>query len=50
LQGGPVAPCLTGTWILSQLICSFCKGGNSLADAEKLKNDPLAERLAGMAT
>src|SRR4051812_4702283 len=36
--------------ILSQLIYSFCAGGDSLADAEKLKSDPLARRLAGVPT
>lgn len=36
--------------ILSQLIYSFCTGGDSLADAEKLKSDPLAKRLAGVPT
>ncbi|MGZ8899025.1 MAG: transposase [Limisphaerales bacterium] len=36
--------------IISQLIYSFCTGGDSLADAEKLKSDPLAKRLAGVPT
>ena len=36
--------------IISQLIYSFCTGGDSLADAEKLKTDPLAKRLAGVPT
>lgn len=36
--------------ILAQLIYSFCTGGDSLADAEKLKSDPLAKRLAGVET
>jgi hypothetical protein len=36
--------------ILAQLIYSFCTGGDSLADAEKLKSDPLAKRLAGAGT
>ena len=36
--------------IVAQLIYSFCTGGDSLADAEKLKSDPLAKRLAGVPT
>lgn len=36
--------------IVAQLIYSFCTGGDSLADAEKLKTDPLAKRLAGVKT
>jgi hypothetical protein len=36
--------------IVSQLIYCFCTGGDSLADAEKLKTDPLAKRLAGVQT
>lgn len=36
--------------IVAQLIYSFCTGGDSLADAEKLKTDPLAKRLAGVPT
>ncbi len=36
--------------IVSQLIYSLCTGGDSLADAEKLKSDPLAKRLAGVST
>jgi hypothetical protein len=34
--------------IISQLIYSVGTGGDSLADAEKLKSDPLAKRLAGV--
>ena len=36
--------------VVAQLIYSFCTGGDSLADAEKLKTDPLAKRLAGVKT
>ena len=36
--------------ILAQLLYSFCTGGDSLADAEKLKTDPIAKRLAGVKT
>lgn len=36
--------------ILAQLLYSFCTGGDSLADAEKLKSDPIAKRLAGVGT
>jgi hypothetical protein len=34
--------------ILAQLIYSFCTGGDSLADAEKLKSDLIAKGLAGI--
>jgi hypothetical protein len=36
--------------MLAQLLYSFCTGGDSLADAEKLKSDPIAKRLAGVKT
>ena len=35
--------------IVAQLLYSFVVGGASLADAERLEEDPLARRLAGMA-
>jgi hypothetical protein len=34
--------------MLSQLIYAFVSGGDSLADCEKLNDDPLAKRLAGV--
>lgn len=36
--------------ILAQFLYSFGTGGDSLADAEKLKSDPIAKRLAGVQT